>query len=182
MRRVRPAYNSAHAGIAQLVEQLICNQKVAGSIPAAGTSDFTGSPHLRRSRRRKREMLRQLPVLVMVLLAAEVGAQSSAPATLDQAQQRIQHAREQLVTAERRARDADRKEKNAYRQIELAQQRLDEAQRGYEESKQRAEQATQALREAQAEVDKARERYQQEYQYLQEIHRAGGSQSPPPPR
>ncbi len=25
------------AGIAQLVEQLICNQKVAGSIPAAGT-------------------------------------------------------------------------------------------------------------------------------------------------
>ena len=31
-------YNFVRAGIAQLVEQLICNQKVAGSIPAAGTS------------------------------------------------------------------------------------------------------------------------------------------------
>ncbi len=31
-------YNFGRAGIAQLVEQLICNQKVAGSIPAAGTT------------------------------------------------------------------------------------------------------------------------------------------------
>ena len=31
------SYNFTRAGIAQLVEQLICNQKVAGSIPAAGT-------------------------------------------------------------------------------------------------------------------------------------------------
>jgi hypothetical protein len=30
------------AGIAQLVEQLICNQKVAGSIPAAGTNHAIG--------------------------------------------------------------------------------------------------------------------------------------------
>ena len=34
------AYNSVHAGIAQLVEQLICNQKVPGSIPGAGTNKF----------------------------------------------------------------------------------------------------------------------------------------------
>ncbi len=34
-------YNFARAGIAQLVEQLICNQKVAGSIPAAGTISHT---------------------------------------------------------------------------------------------------------------------------------------------
>jgi hypothetical protein len=30
-------YNSKVAGIAQQVEQLICNQKVTGSIPVAGT-------------------------------------------------------------------------------------------------------------------------------------------------
>ena len=30
-------YNFTSAGIAQLVEQLICNQKVVGSIPIAGT-------------------------------------------------------------------------------------------------------------------------------------------------
>jgi hypothetical protein len=30
------------AGIAQLVEQLICNQKVVGSIPIAGTSKIKG--------------------------------------------------------------------------------------------------------------------------------------------
>lgn len=169
----RSAYNSAHAGIAQLVEQLICNQKVPGSIPGAGTSKFTGFNRLRRRRRPISEMLRFVPVLMVAFLAADLGAQSTAPATLDQAQQRIQYARDQLVAAERKARDADRKEKTAYRQIDLAQQRLDEAQRGHEESKQRAEQATQVLREAQAQVVKARERYEQEYQYLQEMHRAG---------
>jgi hypothetical protein len=31
-----------HAGIAQLVEHLICNQGVAGSNPAAGTNEFKG--------------------------------------------------------------------------------------------------------------------------------------------
>ncbi len=32
----RPVFLSHHAGVAQLVEQLICNQQVAGSIPIAG--------------------------------------------------------------------------------------------------------------------------------------------------
>ncbi len=35
---VRNGHNPKRAGIAQQVEQLICNQKVAGSIPAAGTT------------------------------------------------------------------------------------------------------------------------------------------------
>jgi hypothetical protein len=35
-QRRAPALQSA-AGLAQLVEQLICNHQVAGSIPAAGT-------------------------------------------------------------------------------------------------------------------------------------------------
>jgi hypothetical protein len=34
--------NPAAAGLAQTVEQLICNQKVAGSIPATGANDFNG--------------------------------------------------------------------------------------------------------------------------------------------
>ena len=32
------AYNSGQAGIAQLVEQLICNHQVVGSTPTAGTT------------------------------------------------------------------------------------------------------------------------------------------------
>ncbi len=36
----KPAFSRAHAGIAQLVEQLICNQQVVGSNPSAG------SPHI----------------------------------------------------------------------------------------------------------------------------------------
>src|SRR3989339_965698 len=35
----------AHAGIAQLVEHLICNQGVAGSIPAAGTKSNQRPSH-----------------------------------------------------------------------------------------------------------------------------------------
>ncbi len=37
-----PRYNPPRAGIAQLVEQLICNQKVVGSIPIAGTNKTRG--------------------------------------------------------------------------------------------------------------------------------------------
>ena len=39
-------YNFARAGIAQLVEQLICNQKVVGSTPTVGTNrpEFTAPP------------------------------------------------------------------------------------------------------------------------------------------
>jgi hypothetical protein len=37
-RARRPSYFRGQAGLAQLVEHLICNQGVAGSIPAAGTT------------------------------------------------------------------------------------------------------------------------------------------------
>ena len=35
-------FTEINAGIAQLVEQLICNQQVVGSNPTAGSSDETG--------------------------------------------------------------------------------------------------------------------------------------------
>ena len=50
------------AGIAQLVEQLICNQKVVGSIPIAGT---TNSPKL--VRRKKFLPYRRSPFIVLFL-------------------------------------------------------------------------------------------------------------------
>ena len=37
---VRPEATFAQAGLAQLVEHLICNQGVLGSIPGAGTRNF----------------------------------------------------------------------------------------------------------------------------------------------
>jgi hypothetical protein len=36
----KPTGNSSCVGIAQLVEQLICNQQVVGSNPTAGYSDI----------------------------------------------------------------------------------------------------------------------------------------------
>ena len=36
--------NQAIAGVAQLVEQLTCNQQVAGSSPIAGSSEIKGFP------------------------------------------------------------------------------------------------------------------------------------------
>lgn len=39
--RYTQGYNPPQAGLAQLVEQLICNQKVADSISAAGTNDVS---------------------------------------------------------------------------------------------------------------------------------------------
>ena len=38
-RRFRIRASQTQAGLAQLVEQLICNHQVAGSIPAAGTTN-----------------------------------------------------------------------------------------------------------------------------------------------
>ena len=35
-------YQLPRAGLAQLVEHLICNQEVGGSSPSAGTNDFKG--------------------------------------------------------------------------------------------------------------------------------------------
>ena len=43
IRMRRWQYNSPRAGLAQLVEQLICNQKVADSISAAGTKTHPGT-------------------------------------------------------------------------------------------------------------------------------------------
>ena len=45
LNRQGESKSQQNAGIAQLVEQLICNQKVAGSIPAAGTSNPSKAIH-----------------------------------------------------------------------------------------------------------------------------------------
>lgn len=39
---VADVYIPAHAGVAQLVEQLTCNQQVAGSIPVASSTGRLG--------------------------------------------------------------------------------------------------------------------------------------------
>jgi len=45
-KRARTAFLCDCAGLAQLVEQLICNHQVASSNPAAGTTFQKNSPHI----------------------------------------------------------------------------------------------------------------------------------------
>jgi hypothetical protein len=49
--RRRAGQKGTRAGLAQLVEQLICNQKVAGSIPATGAIRGPVRPALSQARR-----------------------------------------------------------------------------------------------------------------------------------
>jgi chromosome segregation ATPase len=92
--------------------------------------------------------------------------------TVEQAQQRSNHAREQVTAVERKVRAAEKKEQAAYKELEAAQKRMEDAQRAYEEAKMHAEQATQASRTVQAEFDQARAKHQQEYQNLKRAHDA----------
>ena len=143
-----------------MVEQLICNQKVAGSIPAVGTND--SSPIIIQARRkagRDNEMLKTIFAIGLTMFAAGVLAQTSdAPLSLEVAQQRARFARDQMTTAERKAQSAEKKEK-------AAQKRLEEA-------KAQAEQTAKQLQEAQAEFAKARERHDQAYKDLKRAHDA----------
>ena len=42
--RIRQAAHEKHAGIAQSVEQLICNQQVGGSSPSIGSTEILHEP------------------------------------------------------------------------------------------------------------------------------------------
>ena len=145
-----------------MVEQLICNQKVAGSIPAAGTIDF--SPYISNLQARCKfgrdnEMLKTIFVFVLTLVAAGALAQTSnAPLSLEVAQQRSRFALEQMAAAERKVQVAEKKDK-------AANKRFDEA-------KAQAEQTARELQEAQAEFAKTRERHDQAYQDLKRAHDA----------
>jgi predicted nucleic acid-binding Zn-ribbon protein len=109
-----------------------------------------------------------------MIIAVAVFAQTTETPilTIEQAQQRAQHARDLATAAERKVRVAEKKEQAAYKDLEAAQKRMEDAQRAYEEAKVRAEQATQASRTVQAEFDQARARHQQEYQNLKRAHDA----------
>jgi hypothetical protein len=119
-------------------------------------------------------MKRILALAVMVFVALAVFAQTTETPilTVEQAQQRSQHARELMTAAERKVRAAEKKEQAAYKDLEAAQKRMEDAQRAYEEAKMRAEQATQASRAVQAEFDQARAKHQLEYQNLKRAHDA----------
>lgn len=145
------AYNPARAGIAQLVEQLICNHQVAGSIPAAGTSS-------------KRVLFVVAVVLAWIASLPSGQAQESEPAiTFEQAQARTQYARGRMEAAQRKVLSLERKEKAAYHD-------LTEAQRRYEEAKVTADSATEDLRAAQIEHEEATRRYEQEAAQLRRIY------------
>ena len=109
----------------------------------------------------------------MIIAAVAIAQTAETPVlTVEQAQQRAQYARDQMIAAERKVRTAEKKEQAAYKELESAQKRMEDAQRAYEEAKGRAEQATQASRAVQAEFDQARARHQQEYQNLKRAHDA----------
>lgn len=154
------AYNPAGAGIAQLVEQLICNHQVAGSIPAAGTIP------LRAAATPMRVLFAIAIAIALMWVAPHSGAraQEGEPAiTFEQAQARTQYARSRMEAAQRRVLSLERKEKAAYHE-------LTEAQRRYEEAKVSADSATEDLRAAQAEHEEATRRYEQESAQLRRIY------------
>ena len=104
-------------------------------------------------------MFKILLITALVILPCETFAQtSSAPPSLEVAQQRARFAREQLAEAERKAQVAQTKD-------QTAQKRLEEA-------KVQAEQTAKVLQEALAVSAKARERHDQAYQDLKRAHDA----------
>jgi hypothetical protein len=141
-----------------LVEQLICNQKVAGSIPAVGTIDILPT-FCRRAPGGVDDMNKIISVFLLAMVAAGALAQTSdAPLPLEVAQQRARFALEQKAAAERKVQAAEKKENAAKKRLE--------------EARTQAEQAAKELLNAQAEFAKARERHEQAYQDLKRAHDA----------
>ena len=157
-RASAPADALGAAGLAQLVEQLICNHQVAGSIPAAGTIQTNAAATARR-------LLFALTV-ALILPGPKAGAlaQDGEPApTFEQAQARTQYARSRMEAAQRKVLSLERKEKAAY-------EKLTDAQKRYEEAKVAADSATEDLRAAQGEHEEATRRYEQESAQLRRIY------------
>jgi flagellar biosynthesis component FlhA len=144
-----------------LVEQLICNHQVAGSIPAAGTSRPGSMPSL------PKLSIALLALCLAFLPAAALRAQDDA-LTFEQAQTRTAFARDQMQAAERKLKNLERKEKSAARALSIAQKRQEEA-------RAKAEQATQSRLAAEAELAEARSRWERESLRLQRIHRQNES-------
>jgi hypothetical protein len=137
-----------------LVEQLICNQKVAGSIPAVGTND--SFPILCRW---DHVMLKPVLFILLATMATGILAQTGdAPLSLEVAQQRARFARDQMTIAEDKVKAAQAKEK-------AAQKRVDEARAD-------AEKAAKNVQDAQADLGKARAKHDQAYQELKRSHDA----------
>src|SRR5258706_214141 len=132
----------------------ICNQKVAGSIPAVGTNDSSALLS-----RYGDAMLKAVLLILLVTIAGGTLAQTGdAPLSLEVAQQRARFARDQMTAAEEKVKATEKKDK-------VAQKRLEEA-------KAQAEQTAKQVQEAQAELAKARERHDQAYQELKRSHDA----------
>jgi hypothetical protein len=155
----RRAYNSSEAGIAQLVEQLICNHQVAGSIPAAGTSRF-----VRKSRMPILFSFAIVVALSLVISPDDFARAGESNLTFDQAQMRTAFARDRMEEAESELRRLERKEKSAYEALSAAQER-------YEKAKADADQVTHLREAAEAISTEARERWQQESERLMRIHK-----------
>jgi predicted nucleic acid-binding Zn-ribbon protein len=109
-------------------------------------------------------LLCALSVLIVLSgLAVPVHAQSSAPATFDQAQARTEFARTRMEAAQRKLTSLQNREKAAYRE-------LTQAQRRYDESKVAADSATGDVQAAQAEYEEAKRRYDQEAAQLRRLY------------
>ena len=137
----------------------ICNQKVAGSIPAVGTKPLP--PTFRCAEcGRDNEMLKTIILIALTMIATGAFAQTPAtpPLALDVAQQRARFARDQLNSADEKVKAAEKKDKAAQRRLE--------------DAKADADKNTKQLQDAQADLAKARERHDQAYQELKRSHDA----------
>ena len=106
-------------------------------------------------------------------LKAESKVSDRKPLTVyfEQAQQRANHAHDELMAAQRKLKQAVRAERSA-------EQELTSAQRKYEEAKRRAESATQAMQTAQADEAAAQGRWSKESEALRQAHREMETGSP----
>jgi hypothetical protein len=157
------AYNPAGAGIAQLVEQLICNHQVAGSIPAAGT-DFRQT--VSRTMRACYAVAFGVFCITGILgsfAPYALAQEKEPPLTFEQAQTRTQFARTRMEAALHKVQGLERKEKAAYEDLTLRQKR-------YEEAKVTADSATEDLRAARLEFEESRKRYEEQAAHLRRIY------------
>jgi F0F1-type ATP synthase membrane subunit b/b' len=122
---------------------------------------------------RDKEMFKTIFTIGLTIFAAGVLAQTSdAPPSLEVAQQRARYAREQMITAERKAQSAEQKDTAARKNLEDARARA-------EKTAAQAEQAAKELKEAQAEFATARERHDQAYKDLKRAYDASQESKKP---
>jgi len=97
--------------------------------------------------------------VMLAMNALPAAAQTStAPVSLEVAQQRARFAREQMLEAERIAESAERRDRSAKKRLEQAKAEADEA--------------AKKLEQAQADLASARARHDQAYEALKRAHEA----------